>query len=240
MPARQLALDFELRAALGWVDFLVVPGNADAVAWLDRWPEWPNRALAIYGPAGCGKTHLAHVWQAVTGAVLIAAASLTLAEGAKNSVPGLIDAAQGPPAIAVEDADQGVDEVALFHLYNMIVEAGGTLLLTGRQAPSRWLIELPDLASRLSAAPSVALSMPDDELFAALLVKLFADRQLRVGADLVRYVASRIERSFDAARRVVDDLDAAALAGQRDITVPLARQVLAQREQFNFMDEQGP
>ena len=58
MPARQLALDFELRAALGWVDFLVVPGNADAVAWLDRWPEWPNRALAIYGPAGCGKPGL--------------------------------------------------------------------------------------------------------------------------------------------------------------------------------------
>lgn len=234
MAARQLALDFDQRPALGLDDFFVVPGNADAVAWLDRWPEWPNRALGLYGPSGCGKTHLAHVWQAASGAVLVDAASLS-----PESVGELIGQTAKPPAIAVEDADQGVDEVALFHLYNMIVEAGGTLLLSGRQAPSRWSIGLPDLASRLAAVPAVALAMPDDDLFGALLVKLFADRQLRVGAELVSYIASRIERSFAAARRVVDDLDAAALAGQRDITVPLARQVLAQLEQSSFLDDEG-
>jgi DnaA regulatory inactivator Hda len=220
MPARQLALDFEQRAAFGLDDFLVVPGNADAVAWLDRWPDWPGRGLAIYGPPGCGKTHLMHVWQASTGGRIVDAATVST-----SSIPDFAGGSKNP-ALAIEGADQGVDEVALFHLYNMIVEAGGTLLLTGRSAPSRWTIELPDLASRLSALPSVSVELPDDELFAALLIKLFADRQLRVGAEVVSYVASRIERSFDAARRLVAALDAAALEGQRDITVPLARQVL--------------
>lgn len=234
MASRQLALEFEQRAALGQDDYLVVPGNADAVAWLDRWPDWPNRALGVYGPSGCGKTHLAHVWQAATDAVLVEAASIST-----TTIAGLIDSAGRPPAIAIEDADRGVDEVALFHLYNMIVEAGGTLLLTARQAPARWPVELPDLASRLAAVPSVGIEMPDDDLFAALLVKLFADRQLRVGAELVSYIASRIERSFEAARQVVENLDAAALARQRDLTVPLARQVINQLEQTTLLDEQG-
>jgi len=220
MPARQLALDFEHRAAFGLDDFLVVPGNADAIAWLDRWPDWPGQALAIHGPPGCGKTHLVHVWQAATGGRIVDATAITT-----SSIPDLAGGSK-KPTLAVEGADQGVDEVALFHLYNMTVEAGGTLLLTGCDAPSRWTIKLPDLASRLSALPSVPVELPDDDLFGALLVKLFADRQLRVGAEVVTYVASRIERSFDAARRLVAELDAAALEGQRDITVPLARQVL--------------
>jgi len=227
MSARQLALDFEQRAAFGLDDFLVVPGNADAVAWLDRWPDWPNRALAIYGPPGCGKTHLVHVWQAATGGRIVDAKTIST-----TSIPELAGGSDRP-ALAVEGADSYVDEVALFHLYNMIVEANGTLLLTGHSAPSRWKIGLPDLASRMTALPSVAVELPDDELFGALLVKLFADRQLRVGADVVIYVASRIERSFDAARRLVAELDAAALEGQRDITVPLARQVLNKIENLD-------
>jgi len=220
--ARQLALEFTPRAALGLDDFLVVPGNATAVSWLDRWPDWPNRAFAVFGPAGCGKTHLAHVWQAQSRGRIVAAADLQA-----SALTGLVEATGAtPPALAIEDADRGVDETALFHLYNMIVEAGGTMLLTSREAPARWRLELPDLASRMAAVPAAALDEPDDELFAAVLVKQFADRQLGVGAEVVAYLTTHMERSFDAARRIVSELDKAALAGRRGITVPLAREIL--------------
>jgi len=112
------------------------------------------------------------------------------------------------------------------HLYNNIVEAGGSLLLTGRTPPARWPLALADLRSRLRALPAVAVLPPDDALLAALLVKLFADRQLRVATDLVHYLVGRLERSPDAARRAVAALDAGALAKGREITVPLAREVL--------------
>ena len=96
MALRQLAFDITPRPAFGLDDFYVAPGNADAVAWLDRWPDWPNRALAIHGPAGCGKSHLAQVWRAATDARVIGASALT-----PDKVPELA-AARGasPPALA--------------------------------------------------------------------------------------------------------------------------------------------
>ncbi len=196
----QLALDLGHRPALGREDFLVAPCNEDAVAWIDRWPDWPGPALVIHGPAGCGKTHLAQVWRARAGA-------------GEDSV--------------IEDADRPGDDVALFHLFNRRAEDGGHLLLTARTPPARWRDRLPDLVSRLAAVPTVEIGPPDDILVTQVLVKLFADRQIEVGPEVVSYLVTHMERSFDAARELVAAADTAALAGKRAVTVPLVREVLA-------------
>ncbi|MDP7604520.1 MAG: DNA replication protein [Alphaproteobacteria bacterium] len=214
----QLAFDLAQRPALGAEDFLVAESNAEAVSWLDRWPDWPGRALALHGPPGSGKSHLVHVWQAATGGTLLNPEDVAVARGSSM--------APGATTVALDDADRAPLGEALLHLYNGIVEAGGTMLLTGRTPPARWEVALADLRSRLRAIPAVAVLPPDDSLLAALLVKLFADRQLRVAVDLVHYLVGRLERSPDAARRAVVALDEGALAKGREITVPLAREVL--------------
>jgi DnaA regulatory inactivator Hda len=213
----QLPLDLGHRPALGRADFLVAPSNAAAVAWLDRWPLWPAPALTLYGPAGSGKTHLAHVFAARAEATLIDAAAV-----ATERVPALLGQAR---AAIIDDAERAAEE-PLLHLYNLVAERRGHLLLMAREPPAGWAIALADLRSRLLACPAVALAPPDEALIGALLVKLFADRQLAVGDDVMTYLTLRLERSFDAAQRAVAALDHAALAEQRRITVPLARRVL--------------
>jgi chromosomal replication initiation ATPase DnaA len=217
----QLILDLGHRPALGEADFMVAPCNGQAVQWLDRWPNWPAPALTIQGPPGCGKTHLARVFAARSGAVLIAAEALTT-----DGVPDLLGAGR---AAVVDDADSAQPE-ALLHLYNLLAERGGHLLLTAAEPPARWTDTLPDLRSRLAAAPTVAVAPPDDALLAALLVKLFADRQLMVAEEVVLFLLHQMERSFEAARRLVAALDAAALREKRAITIPLARAVLSERQ----------
>jgi chromosomal replication initiation ATPase DnaA len=222
-PGRQLAFDFGHRPSLGGDDFLVAPCNAEAVAWIDAWPQWPAPALVIHGPPGGGKTHLAGVWRVRAGAIEIPAAAVN---------PADIANALGPAqAAVVEDADQhaGDDGFArgLFHLYNMLAERRGHLLLTARSPVLQWPLALADLRSRLQAAPAAAIDLPDENLTAALLVKLFADRQLKVGDDVLAYLLARMERSFDAARRLVAALDAAALDAKRNVSVPLAGELLA-------------
>lgn len=219
--ARQLVLDLPVRPALGREDFFVSPANALVVAMVDRWPDWPVRRLAVVGPPGAGKTHLAHVWSARSGAKILPAAALA----------GLALGEVAPDAaLAVEDADGAggrgaAAEEALFHLCNRLA-AQGSLLLCGREPPSRWPVALPDLASRLRATAVARLEPPDDALLAAVLVKLFADRQLAVGPDLVQYLLPRIDRGFAAAEAVVVALDRAGLARHRPITARLAAEVL--------------
>jgi len=213
----QFAFEFPHRPAFGADDFLVAPSNEAAVAFLDGWPGWPSSSLVLHGPAGCGKTHLAHVWQTRSGAVLRAAAALT-----PDAVPDLAAHA----AIVIDDAEQA-DERPLLHLVNLVAERRGHLLLTAAAPPAHWTTALPDLRSRLVAMPAVAMLAPDDALIGAVLLKLFADRQLDVGEDVLVFLLRHMERSFAAARRLVAALDRAALVARRRITVPLAREVLA-------------
>lgn len=216
LPPRQLPLELGHRPAFGKEDFLVNRCNADAVAWIDRWPDWPAGALAIYGPAGSGKTHLASVWQASSGAHPVPVDAISA-----EAVPGIV--ARGTELVVEPGA---CDERGLLHLMNTLRELGGYILLTGHEPPARWPVKLPDLASRLAAVPAVRLRAPDDELLGAVLVKLFADRQVQVGKGLVSYLVKRMERSFEAARKVAAALDEAALAEGRALTVPLARSAL--------------
>jgi chromosomal replication initiation ATPase DnaA len=213
----QYPLDLGHRPALGVADFLVAPCNEAAVAWLDRWPNWPAPALALYGPPGSGKTHLAHVWRSRSGAVLIGPSTLTTA-----SVPVALGAAT---AAIVDGADQA-DEEPLLHLYNLVAERRGHLLVVAGEAPARWAVALPDLRSRLVAAPAVEVGAPDDALLGSVLVKLFADRQLAVGEDVIAYLLPRLERTFEAAQAMAAALDSASLSAHRRITVALARAIL--------------
>ncbi len=216
---RQLALDLGHRPAFGREDFLVSEGNQAAVEWIDRWPDWPGHVLALFGPAGCGKSHLAQVFALRAQAIAIAAPDLSA-----ESVGTLLAKYR---AFLVEEGN-ACDERALFHLFNGVRESKGSLLLTGREPPARWPTELPDLKSRLSSIPAVPISPPDDALMEAVLVKLFSDRQLVVGPDVIAYVLRRIDRSFAAARQLVATADKESLAGKRPITIPLMKTIIGE------------
>lgn len=220
--ASQIPFDLGHRQALGREDFYVAPCNEAAVAWLDSWPDWPVPALCVHGPEGCGKSHLAHVWRARSGAAAIDARSLAEASPAEMLGSAV--------AVAFDDADDATDEVALLHLYNLLAERRGHLLLTAKSPPAHWGIGLADLRSRLAAAPAVRVGAPDEGLLGAVMIKLFADRQMHVDHDVVIYLITRIERSFEALRRAVEALDRAALAAHRKVTVPLARDVLQEMD----------
>lgn len=217
--ARQLVLALPHRPALGREDFLVAASNETAVALIDAWPGWSAHMLVLSGPAGSGKTHLAEVWRMRSGARRIEPGELPQAD-----IPALV--ASGPLVLEGIDTLSEKGERALFHLVNLTREEGGFLLMTSRTAPAQHPFGLPDLASRLRAAPHAELGAPDDGLLAGVLAKLFDDRQLNVPDTLIPYLLPRMERSVEAARALVAALDEASLAGKRPLGPRLAAEIL--------------
>lgn len=205
--------------SLGGEDFLVSGSNEQAVAMINAWPAWPNPTAVLSGPQGSGKTHLVNVWRAVSGAVSFPASALREA---------VVQALDRPVPIAIEDFDQArVDEHAAFHLINLARERRFDLLITGRRPPGEWTIALPDLRSRLRSAALVTIEEPDEALLSAVLIKLFADRQLIVEPGVIGYVMRRMERSMAAAQALVEALDRAALAQKCAVTKVLAAKLFA-------------
>jgi chromosomal replication initiation ATPase DnaA len=198
-------------------DFLRGPSNAAALTLIERWPDWPNRVMAIVGPQGSGKSHLAAIWAEAAGARVLATKLL-----GDTDPP----AALATGALVVEDLEaNGLDERALFHLLNLAREEGAFVLLTARAAPAAFPVAIRDLHSRLRAVPSVALTPPDDALLRSLIVKLAADRQLAVDETLANYLANHIERSFTAAHSAVVRLDEEAMRQHRPVTRALAAEL---------------
>jgi chromosomal replication initiation ATPase DnaA len=213
---RQLALALDHPESFARDDFLSGPSNAAALALIEAWPDWPHRSVVLIGPEGSGKSHLAAIWAQIAGARQVAARTL-------DEV--MVPAALATGAVAIEDLAPGsFDERALFHLLNLAREEGAFVLLTGRAVPS---VSIRDLDSRLRALPTVVTAAPDDTLLRALLVKLFADRQLAVDESLISYLAVRIDRSFAAARSLVARLDNEAMRQKRPLTRSFAAEFLA-------------
>lgn len=213
---RQLALALDHAESYAREDFLVGPGNEHPFQLVCSWPDWPANALALVGPEGSGKTHLAMIWAEMAGARIISARTLRDAE---------VPSALATGALVVEDAAPGADDRALFHLINLAREDNAALLFTARSAPVTWPVAIPDLVSRLRALPVVTLQAPDDAMLRAVIVKLAADRQLALHESVVAFIATRIERSFAAARAAVIAIDNEALRQRRAPTRALAAEI---------------
>jgi DnaA regulatory inactivator Hda len=221
----QLPFDLGPRPAHEREDFWVSDSNRAAVDWLDKWPDWPAPALVIFGPPACGKTHLMQVWKKKAGAK-----EVTLQELTPENVGRIIGDAK---EIMIDDVPSALGrrdrEEALFHLYNLLRERGGHLLLTAVMPVRDWSLQLSDLRSRLMAAPAAEVQSPDDALMAVVLTKLFSDRQIFVPQEVVQFIMTRIERSFLAMRQLVDKIDHKALAEKRPVTIPLVRDLLQEK-----------
>lgn len=214
--ARQFTLPLPLPVSSDRADFLEDSSNAEALAWLDEPGRWPGGRIALFGPAGVGKSHLARAlgWRLIEGPRL-------------RGLPG---PAEG--GTVLDDADSVPEPTALLHLVNLCAERHEPLLLIGREPPARWTVALPDLASRLRATTAVGIGRPGDALLGALLAKHFADRQLRVAPEVQAWLLTRLARDAASLAEAVARLDRAALVARAPVSRGLARIALAGWEGF--------
>ena len=242
---RQLPLEFYHRPYMGRDDFMPSMCNFEAYRLIDSWPMWNYFAACIYGPEGCGKTHLANIFSDNVSVIehypykipCIKAKDLTL-----DMPRQLLNKFY---CLIVEDLSADINQEAMFNLYNMYRDEGGSILFTSREAPARINFTLADLRSRMNIVPSIEIKEPDDNLLSVLMVKLFMDRQINVSPEIIKYTVSNMQRSFSYAKKLVEEIDNISLAQKRAITIPIVKEAiqnLSDNKQgylFSFINGQG-
>lgn len=234
----QMALNFSYRPSLGRDDFMVANCNLQAVTAIDLWPNWPYFAICIYGPAGCGKTHLANVFAQNVATITHHPYRIPFLKAENINKDLIQDLFKESPYIVVEDLQNLQNQEALFHLYNTYRDMGGNILFTSEIAPARINFTLPDLRSRMNIVPIYEIAAPDDNMLMALLLKLFGDRQITPSPELLEYLIKNMQRSFSYARKLVEEIDNISLARKRAISIATAKEAiasLANDNQFNLL-----
>ena len=227
MSTTQLPLEFYHRPYMSKDDFMPAACNFEAYRLIDSWPVWTYFAACIYGPEGCGKTHLANIFSEKVSIIehypykipYIKAQELTL------EMPRQLLSKHF--CLIVEDLNSNINQEALFNLYNIYRDEGGCILFTSNEAPARINFSLPDLRSRMNIVPSIEIKEPDDDLLSALLVKLFMDRQITITPDLIKYILANMQRSFSYARKLVAETDRVSLANKRAVSLQIIKEAMS-------------
>lgn len=171
--------------------FYVSQSNASAFDWIECWP-WPFSCLWIYGPQGCGKSHLATLWASRHQATFLPL-SFTLPISANTHY--IID---------FQDHDLSyLPEKQIFYFLREIDEKKAHCLWIARLAPSQYEWSLRDLASRLCAMMTASIELPDDTLLGQVLKKSFDDVGWKVSDRTITFLVRRMPRSFASVERVI-------------------------------------
>lgn len=223
---KQFPLKFKPRTDFGRDDFMVADCNREALNMVEMWPNWPFFAVVLYGPEGCGKSHLAHVFAEHVAACCEHPIPVQIIQATAVNTRNVERLHRENPCLVVENLTPKADNEALFHLFNLYQNEGGYILFTAEQSPTRMYFKLPDLRSRLSTIPSVAINEPDDTMLTALIVKLFNDRQIIISQEVLNYIVQNMQRSFSYAQKLVAETDAISLSCKRAISVPIVKEAI--------------
>jgi chromosomal replication initiation ATPase DnaA len=194
---------------------------------IDLWPDWPFFALLLYGPKGCGKSHLSHMFAERVAMMCQKPIAVPMIDAREIKFSKVERLHRDNFCLIVENLTPKVDQSALFHLFNLYQNEGGFILFTAEQSPARMGFALPDLRSRLNIIPTVSIAEPDDEMLSALIVKLFTDRQLTISIEVLNYIVQNMHRSFSYAQKLVEEIDAVSLAYKRAISIPIVKEAMA-------------
>ncbi len=227
LTSRQFALEFPHRESLGREDFLVAECNVEAVTLIDRWPNWPYFGICVYGPEGCGKTHLANVFATNVARLTEHPYKVPSIRAELLNLENVRKIFEEHKCLIVENLENMINQETLFHIYNLYRDEGGNILFTANTAPARLPVSLPDLRSRLNILPAIEIKTPDDDLLSALLVKLFDDRQILPAPEVISYMLGNMQRSFSYARRLVEEIDNISLERKHAITIPIVKEAIS-------------
>lgn len=234
---RQTAFSFGTEPEMSRNDFMVSNCNREAFFVIESWPNWVANGAVLYGPKGCGKTHLAHLFSEKINQMSLKPFKIPFYECKQVNMKNVGRICSSSDIIIMENLNNQVNQEALFHLFNHFNEEGKYMLWTAEIPPARMSFSLKDFGSRINMLPAIEIKEPDDMMLRALVVKLFNDRQMTINPDILEYIINNTERSFAYVESLVREIDEISLAYKTAVNYKVVKEAL---ENLSNADEREP
>jgi len=215
--SEQLIFTFPFKKSYSSQDFYVSKNNFNAFKLIESWPKWSSRFVNIFGPKGCGKTHLANVLMSKIQSVLTSA---------KKVDEEILNRYKTKECLIIDDFENNIDEKLLYSVINMAFQDNKYLIISSPISLKKFKIKLKDLNSRFASFIDIGIDLPTDDLLRVILTKNFSDKQIQVSKKNIDYILKYIDRSYEKVNSFVNSIDNLSLIKAKPINLQLIKNVL--------------
>ena len=215
--SEQLIFNFPFKKSYSSQDFYVAKNNFNAFKLIESWPKWTSRFVNIFGPKGCGKTHLANILMSKIQCILIPA---------KKIDEKILSEYKTKECLIIDDFKKNINEELLYSIINMAYQDNKYLIISSPISLKKFKIDLKDLNSRFTSFIDIGIDLPTDDLLRVILTKHFSDKQIQISLKNIEYILKNIERSYEKVSLFADSIDNLSLTKAKPINLQLIKKVL--------------
>ena len=213
----QLTFKFPFKTSYYEEDFYVSSNNFEAYKLIESWPNWPSRFVNIFGPIGCGKTHLSNIFKKKLNSFFINASDLD-----DNSLTKI----KLKECLIVDQYKNNIEEKLFYTVLNQCQQSNHYVIVNSIEPIKKIPTKLNDLKSRLESFIDIGIDLPTDDLIRVILTKGFSDKQVETDVKLLEYILKNINRSYEEIFNFIEKIDSLSLSTGRPININLIRKVL--------------
>mgnify|MGYP001475430018 FL=1 len=215
--SEQLIFNFPFKKNYLQQDFYVSENNFSAFKLIESWPKWPSRLVNIFGPTGCGKTHLINILKSKIQSMLILAKDVNAETLTQYKIK---------ECLIIDDFDNNIKENILYSIINLAFQDNKYLIISSKVSLKKFEIKLDDLKSRFQSFVETGINLPTDDMIRVILTKNFSDKQIQISEKNIEYILKNIERSYEKINSFSSSIDGLSLAKARPINLQLIKKVL--------------
>ena len=215
--SEQLIFNFPFKKNYLKQDFYVSKNNFNAYKLIESWPKWPSRLINIFGPPGCGKTHLLNILKSKIQSVIISS---------DNVSDEILNTYKTKECLIIDNYNNDISEKILYSIINQAYLDNKYLIISSTISIKKFEIKLLDLKSRFSSFIDIGIELPTDDLIRVILTKNFSDKQIQVSQKNIEYILKNIERSYEKINTFSNSIDSLSLTKAQPIKLNLIKKVL--------------
>ena len=213
----QLVFKFPFKTTYFEKDFFVSSNNFEAYKLIESWPKWSNKYINIFGPRGCGKTHLVNILGKKLKMLSVDANKLN------SKINNLV---QNFDCIVIENYEGNINENLLYSFINQALQLDKSIIINSLKNIKNLKIQLLDLKSRLNSFLELQINLPTDDLIRVIISKTFSDKQIKITRKHLEFIIKNIDRSYDKIFKFTKDIDNISLSTGKSININLIKKVL--------------